>query len=100
MQQARGSEPFPFIVLSTGARASPFFKTMTALLQDQLLSIVAGFIVEGKPGTTLLLPSLAWLRKRDDGRMLMGRDGSIGSLLFNETSDDIVATIVRWGKEA
>ena len=73
---------------------------MTALLQDQLFSIVAGFIVEGKPGTTLLLPSLAWLRKRDDGRMLMGRDGSIGSLLFNETSDDIVAIIVRWGKEA
>jgi hypothetical protein len=32
--------------------------------------------------------------------MLMGRDGSIGSLLFNETSDDIVAMIVRWGKQA
>lgn len=73
---------------------------MTAILQDQLLSIVAEFIVEGKPGATLLLPSLAWLRKRDDGRMLMGRDGFIGGLLFNETSDDIVAMIVRWGKEA
>ena len=73
---------------------------MTTLLQDQLLSTVASFIVEGKPGTTLLLPSLAWLRKRDDGRMLMGRDGSIGGLLHNETSDDIVAMIVRWGKQA
>ena len=68
--------------------------------EDQLLSLVARFIVEGEPGATLLLPSLAWLRKRDDGRMLMGRDGSIGSLLFNETSDDIVAMIVRWGKQA
>lgn len=79
--------------------------------EDQLLSLVARFIVEGKPGATLLLPSLAWLRKRDDGRMLMGRentigtmimgyDNSIGSLLFNETSDDIVATIVRWSKGA
>lgn len=68
--------------------------------EDQLLSLVARFIVEGKPGATLLLPSLAWLRKRDDGRMLMGRDGSIGSLLFNETSDDIVGMIVRWSKGA
>ena len=68
--------------------------------EDRLLSLVARFIVEGKPGATLLLPSFAWLRKRDDGRMLMGRDGSIGSLLFNETSDDIVAMIVRWGKQA
>jgi hypothetical protein len=67
--------------------------------EDQLLSLIARFIVEGKPGATLLLPSLAWLRKRDDGRMLMGRDGSIGSLLFNETSDDIVDMIVRWGKQ-
>jgi hypothetical protein len=73
---------------------------MHSFTKDHLLSIVAEFIVEGKPGATLLLPSSTWLRKRDDGRMLMGRDGSIGSLLFNETSDDIVAMIVRWGKQA
>ena len=77
--------------------------------EDQLLSLVARFIVEGKPGATLLFPSLAWLRKRDDGRMLMGRentvgimitgrDNSTGTLLHNETSDDIVARIVRWSK--
>jgi len=66
--------------------------------EDQLLSLVARFIVEGKPGATLLLPSLAWLRKADDGRILMGRDGSIGNRLHNETSDDIVARIKRWSK--
>ena len=66
--------------------------------EDQLLSLVATFIAEGKPGATLLLPSLAWLRKADDGRILMGRDGSIGTRLHNETSDDIVARIKRWSK--
>lgn len=66
--------------------------------EDQLLSLVAAFIVEGKPGATLLLPSLAWLSKREDGRMTMGRDGFIGSLLHNETSDDIVARIKRWSR--
>ena len=68
--------------------------------EDQLLSLVAKFIVEGKPGAVLFLPSLAWLQKREDGRMLMGRDcdGSMGTLLHNETSDDIVARIKRWSK--
>ena len=66
--------------------------------EDQLLSLVAAFIVEGKPGATLLLPALAWLRKSDDGRILMGRDGFIGTRLHNETSDDIVARIKRWSR--
>lgn len=68
--------------------------------EDQLLSLVAAFIVEGKPGATLLLPSLAWLRKTDSGRILMGRDndGCIGTFLYNETSDDIVARIKRWSR--
>ena len=66
--------------------------------EDQLLSLVAAFIVEGKPGAMLLLPSLAWLRKAEDGRILMGRDGSIGTRLHNETSDDIVARIKRWSR--
>jgi hypothetical protein len=103
----------PLLVLLFFQRAErlSFFKTMTAPFkvnaggliirhtEDQLLSLVATFIVEGKPGAKLLLPSLAWLQKREDGRMLMGRDGSIGSLLHNETSDDIVARIKRWNKE-
>jgi len=69
--------------------------------EDQLLSLIATFIVEGKPGATLLLPSLAWLRKAEDGRILMGRDtwGSVATRLHNETSDDIVARIKRWSKE-
>lgn len=83
--------------------AAPFKVNAGGLIirhtEDQLLSLVATFIVEGKPGAVLFLPSLAWLRKRDDGRMLMGRDGSIGSLLHNETSDDIVARIKRWNRE-
>lgn len=66
--------------------------------EDQLLSLVARFMVESKPGDALLLPSLAWLRKADDGRILMGRDDFIGTRLHNETSDDIVARIKRWSR--
>lgn len=70
----------------------------SSFIQDQLLSIVARFIVEGVPGEELLLPSMAALRKNDDGRLMMGRNGSFWPL-HDETSDDIVARIVRWGKE-
>lgn len=69
--------------------------------EDQLLSLVAAFIVEGKPGTTLVLPSLASLRKAEDGRIIMHNLtvwGAVGTRLHNETSDDIVARIKRWSK--
>lgn len=70
----------------------------SSYLQDQLLSIVARFIVEALPGEELVLPAKASLRKNEDGRLLMGRNGSFWPL-HDETSDDIVARIVRW-KEA
>lgn len=70
----------------------------SSFLKDQLLSLVAAFIAEAKPGDELLLPSMAALRKRPDGRLMMGRNGSFWTL-FNETSDDIVAKIERWNKE-
>lgn len=69
--------------------------------EDQLLSLVAAFIVEGKPGAKLLLPSLASLRKAEDGRIIMHNLtiwGDVGVRLHNETSDDIVARIKRWSR--
>ena len=96
------------ILLSSGARASSSFRTMTftvasgSLLikhsEDQLHSLIARFMVEAKPGARLDLPSTAFLEKRGDGRIILGRDGFIGTLLFNETSDDIMARIIRWSK--
>ena len=71
---------------------------MTTLSQDQLLSIVAKFMNEANPRDRLLLPANAELRVRGDGRLMMGRNGSLWTL-FNETSDDIVYKIVRWEKE-
>ena len=71
---------------------------MTTLSQDQLLSIVAKFMNEANPGDRLLLPANTELRVRGDGRLMMGRNGSLWTL-FNETSDDIVHKIVRWEKE-
>ena len=66
--------------------------------EDQLHSLIARFMVEAKPGARLDLPSIAFLEKRGDGRIILGRDGFIGTLLFNETSDDIMARIIRWSK--
>jgi hypothetical protein len=71
----------------------------SSFFKDQLLSLVAAFIAEGKPGQELLLPSMAALRKREDGRLMLGRNGAFWTC-FNETSDDIVAKIERWGREA
>lgn len=70
----------------------------SSFAEDQLLSIVARFMVEGRPGDVLALPAGAMLCKRQDGRLVLGRN-SISWTLFNETSDDIVAKIIRWGKE-
>ena len=72
---------------------------MTTFSQDQLLSMVAEFMNEANPGDRLLLPANAELRVRGDGRLMMGLNGSLWTL-FNETSDDVVYKIVRWGKEA
>ncbi len=71
---------------------------MNFSVKDQLLSLVAHFIVEAKPGDEIVLPSMAALRKREsDGRLMMGRNGSFWPL-FDATSDDIVAKIERWGE--
>jgi hypothetical protein len=70
----------------------------SSFFKDQLISIVAAFICESKPGDELLLPSMAALRKREDGRLMMGRNGTFWTC-FNETSDDIVAKIERWNRE-
>jgi len=70
----------------------------SSFIEDQLLSIVAAFMVESKPGDVLALPAGAMLCKREDGRLMLGRN-NISWTLFNETSDDIVAKIIRWGKE-
>lgn len=67
--------------------------------QDQLHSLIARFMTEAQPGARLSLPSIAFLEKRGDGRIILGRDGFIGTLLFSETSDDIMARIVRWSKQ-
>ena len=71
----------------------------SSFIEDQLLSLVAAFMVEGEPGDVLLLPALTTLCKREDGRLMLGRNGTFWTL-FNETSDDIVAKIIRWSKEA
>jgi len=71
---------------------------MTTLSQDQLLSMVAEFMNEANPGDRLLLPANTELCVRGDGRLMMGRNGSLWTL-FNETSDDVVYKIVRWEKE-
>lgn len=66
--------------------------------EDQLHSLIARFMVEAKPGARIELLSIAFLEKRGDGRIILGRNGFMGTLLFNETSDDIMARIVRWSK--
>jgi len=91
--------PLHSLLLFQRAERLSFFPAMTSsFFKDQLLSIVAAFIVEGEPGDELLLPSMAALRKRADGRLMMGRNGTFWTC-FNETSDDIVAKIERWNKE-
>ena len=81
--------------------------------EDQLLSLTARFICDGKPGTGFIMPGVALVTKNDHGQLCMGRvktdaNGEFDlaasamamSKLFNETSDTIVARLVRWASEA
>ena len=65
--------------------------------EDQLLSLIARLIVEGKPGTGFFVNG-ACIAKNDDGEMVMGRSIETVQRLINETSDDILARVKRWSK--
>jgi hypothetical protein len=67
--------------------------------QDQLISLVARFINEAKPGAALALPAKAALHKREDGRICISRNGSLPAPLWEPLSHDIVAKVVRWSRE-
>jgi hypothetical protein len=83
-----------------GASFTISFSAMTSsFIEDQLISIVARFICEAKPGHTLLLPAMAALHKREDGRICMSRRGSLPMPLWEPLSHDIVAKVVRWSRE-
>jgi hypothetical protein len=71
----------------------------SSFIQDQLVSMVARFICEAQSGDTLLLPSMAALHKREDGRICMSRRGSLPMPLWEPLSHDIVAKVVRWSRE-
>jgi hypothetical protein len=71
----------------------------SSFIQDQLISMVARFICEAKPGDILMLPAMAALHKREDGRICMSRHNSMPMPLWEPLSHQIVATIVRWSKE-
>jgi len=61
--------------------------------------MVAHFINEAKAGDFLMLPVMAALHKREDGRICLSRKGSLPTPLWEPISDDIVATVVRWSEE-
>jgi hypothetical protein len=67
--------------------------------QDQLISLVARFINEAKPGAAFALPAKAALHKREDGRICISRNGSLPTPLWEPLSHDIVAKVVRWSRE-
>jgi len=71
----------------------------SSFFRDQLISIVARFINEAKVGDMVLLPSMAALHKRDDGRICLSRNDSLPEPLWDPTSDSIVAIVERWGKD-
>jgi hypothetical protein len=76
------------------------FQAMTSsFIEDQLISMVARFICEAQAGDTLLLPAMAALHKREDGRICMSRRGSLPMPLWEPLSHDIVAKVVRWSRE-
>lgn len=68
-------------------------------IENQLITMVARFICEAKSGDILMLPAMASLHKRQDGRICMSRQGSLPTPLWEPLSHQIVATIVRWSKE-
>jgi hypothetical protein len=68
----------------------------SSFIEDQLISMVARFICEAQAGDTLLLPAMAALHKREDGRICMSRNGSLPTPLWELLSHEIVATVARW----
>jgi hypothetical protein len=67
--------------------------------EDQLISLIARFINEAKPGAALALPAKAVLHKREDGRICLSRNGSLPMPLWEPLSHEIVAKVVRWSRE-
>jgi hypothetical protein len=67
--------------------------------EDQLISLIARFINEAKPGAALSLPAKAVLHKREDGRICLSRNESLPMPLWEPLSHDIVAKVVRWSRE-
>ena len=98
--QGLETAPFQAIVSSTGREVHHPVSAMTSsFFRDQLISMVARFICEAKPGDILALPSMAALHKQADGRICLSRNGSLPTPLHEPLSHEIVATIERWGKE-
>jgi hypothetical protein len=67
--------------------------------EEQLISLIAKFINEGKPGAGFFVVGVACIAKHEDGQMMMGRKMETLSRLFNETSDDILHRVKRWAAE-
>lgn len=70
---------------------------MTASQINSLTTSIARFMTVAGPGRCLALPFCTDMWKDDNGRLFMQHNG-ISWALTNETSDDIVAKIVRWGR--
>lgn len=68
--------------------------------EEQLISLIAKFINEGKPGSGFFIKDVACIAKHEDGQLMMGRKMETLSRLFNRTSDDIMHTVKRWASEA
>lgn len=68
--------------------------------EEQLISLIAKFINEGKPGCGFFVVGVACIAKHEDGQMMMGRKMETLSRLFNKTSDDIMYLVKCWASEA
>ena len=68
--------------------------------EEQLISLIAQFINEGKPGCGFFIKDVGCIAKHEDGQMMMGRTIETVNRLFNKTSDDIMHTVKRWASEA
>jgi hypothetical protein len=71
---------------------------MTTAQIEFLTSSIARFIAIGNPGETLALPFGTGMWRDETGRLFMHRNGH-GCALYNETSDDIIAKLIRWSRE-
>jgi hypothetical protein len=70
---------------------------MTTTQIEDIRSAIARFFIKAGPGQSLALPFCTDLWKDETGRLHMQHNG-ISRSLFNETSDDIVAKLIRWGR--